>query len=57
MPVYFKVLDKRSAIAVSPTANVLNVVAAEADRGCPAHALPRQLLRVHADWLRLASEI
>jgi hypothetical protein len=38
MPVYFKVLDKRSAIVVGPTANVLNVVAAEADRGCPAPA-------------------
>ncbi len=38
IPVYFKVLDKRSAIANSPTANVLNVVAAEVDRGCPTPA-------------------
>ncbi len=38
MPVYFEVLDKRSAIAVDPTANVLNVVAAETNRGCPAPA-------------------
>ncbi len=40
MPVYFKfkALDKRSAIVVGPTANVLNAVAAEADRGCPAPA-------------------
>ncbi len=109
MPVYFEVLDKRSAIAVGPTANVLNVIDAEADRGalprpcrgscfmctpagcalprrtkqprlsrsrlfrdsCLLHLapegfsakvispppLPRQLLRVHADGLRLASEI
>jgi hypothetical protein len=56
MPVYFKVLDKHSEIVVGPTANVLNVVAAEADRGCPAPPLPRQLLRVHADGLRLALE-
>ncbi len=38
MPVYFKVLDKRSAIVVGPTANALSVVAAEADRVCPAPA-------------------
>jgi hypothetical protein len=38
IPVCFKVLDKRSAIAVGPTANVLNVVAAKADRSCPAPA-------------------
>ena len=57
MHVYFKVLDKRSAIAVGPMANVLIVAAAETDRGCPAPPLPRQLLRVHADGLRLASEI
>ncbi len=37
-PVYFKALDKRSAIFVGPTANVLNIVAAEADGGCPASA-------------------
>jgi hypothetical protein len=34
----FKVLDKRSAIVVGPTANVLNAVAAETNRGCPAPA-------------------
>ncbi len=33
-----KVLDKRSAIVVGPTANFLNAVAAEADRSCPAPA-------------------
>ncbi len=38
MPVYFKVLDKRSTVVVGPTANALNVVAAEADGGCPAPA-------------------
>jgi hypothetical protein len=38
MHVYFKVLDKRSAIVVGPTAHVLNVVAAETNRGCPGPA-------------------
>ena len=38
MHVYFKALNKRSAITVGPTAKVLNVVAAEADRDCPAPA-------------------
>ncbi len=38
MPVYFEFLDKRSAVVVGPAANILNVVAAEADRGCPAPA-------------------
>jgi hypothetical protein len=31
MPVFFEALDKRSAIAIGPAANVLNVVDAEAD--------------------------
>ncbi len=57
MPVFFKVLDKRSAIVVGPTANVLNVVTAEAAEFVPPPPLPRQLLRVHADGLRLVSEI
>ncbi len=38
MAVYFESFDKRSAIAVGPTANVLSVVDSEADRGCPAAA-------------------
>ena len=38
MPLYFEALDKRSAIVVGPTAYVLNVVDAEADRGFPAPA-------------------
>ncbi len=38
MPVYFKVLDKRSAIVAGPTANVLNVVTTEMYRGFPAPA-------------------
>ncbi len=38
MPVYFEVVDKRSAVVVDPAANVLSVVAAKANRGCPAPA-------------------
>jgi hypothetical protein len=39
MPVYFEALDKRSAIVVGPTANVLNAIdAEEAGKGCPAPA-------------------
>ncbi len=52
MPVYFMVIDKRSAIVVGPTANVLNVVAAEADRGCPAPTLPSCARRRAAPGLR-----
>ncbi len=56
MPVYFESLDRPSAVAVGPTANVLNAVDAEADRSCPTPSLPRQLLRVHTDGLRVAPE-
>jgi hypothetical protein len=38
MPLYFEALNKRSAIVVGPTANALNVIDAEADRGYPAPA-------------------
>ncbi len=50
-PMYFKAIKKRSAIAIGPAANVLNFV----DAALPP-PLPRQLLCVHADGLRVAPE-